>query len=158
VVWEGDFEGLHSLAMVNRALCSALMDRGVDMGLVTGSEAQPIVAAERVPLDPRLAARLGCEPVGGPAQVNVRHRFPPDLRPPASGQWVLIQPWEYGSLPKAWMPMLPNVDEIWAYSRSVRDCYLEAGVPPERVHVIPLGVDPQVFQPGLQPMPFFNTF
>jgi len=63
-----------------------------------------------------------------------------------------MQPWEYGSLPKAWLPMLRRVDEVWAYSRSVRDCYLEAGVPPERVHVIPLGVDPEVFRPGLAPL------
>jgi glycosyltransferase involved in cell wall biosynthesis len=63
-----------------------------------------------------------------------------------------MQPWEYGSLPKAWLPMLRRVDEVWAYSRSVRDCYLEAGVPPERVHVIPLGVDSQVFRPGLDPL------
>jgi len=36
--------------------------------------------------------------------------------------------------------------------RSVRDCYLEAGVAPGRVHVIPLGVDPEVFRPGLAPL------
>ena len=47
----------------------------------------------------------------------------------------------------------PRVDEVWAYSRSVRDCYLEAGVPPERVHVVPLGVDPELFRPGLEPLP-----
>ena len=57
-------------------------------------------------------------------------------------------------MPKAWLPMLRRVDEVWAYSRSVRDCYLEAGVPAERVHVVPLGVDPEVFRPGLEPLPF----
>ena len=41
-----------------------------------------------------------------------------------------MQPWEFGSLPKAWLPALHDVDEIWAYSRSVRDCYLDAGMPP----------------------------
>ncbi len=40
-----------------------------------------------------------------------------------------MQPWEYGSIPKAWMPALRHVDEVWAYSRSVRDCYLDAGMP-----------------------------
>src|SRR5262249_11258825 len=85
-------------------------------------------------------------------QVHVRHRWPPRLDPPAQGRWVLMQPWEFGSLPNAWLPMLRRVDEVWAYSRSVRDCYLEAGVPPERVHVIPLGVAPDVFHPGLAPL------
>ena len=64
-----------------------------------------------------------------------------------------MQPWEYGSLPKDWLPMLRRVDEVWAYSRSVRDCYLEAEVPRERVHVVPLGVAPDVFRPGLEPLP-----
>ena len=47
--------------------------------------------------------------------------------------------------------MLRQVDEVWAYSRSVRDCYLEAEVPREKVHVVPLGVAPEVFRPGLEP-------
>jgi len=149
VVWEGDFEGLHSLALVNRAICRGLVERGIDLGLIqveTGPD------EDRVVLDGCLAGRIGKKRAGGTAQVHVRHQWPPRLEPPAQGRWVLMQPWEYGSLPKAWLPMLRRVDEVWAYSRSVRDCYLEAGVPPERVHVIPLGVDSQVFRPGLDPL------
>jgi glycosyltransferase involved in cell wall biosynthesis len=125
-----DFEGLNSLAMVNRALCRVLLGRGYDLGLVQdavglagGMEAGP-------QLDPRLAARL---------------------EPPPHGRWVLMQPWEFGSLPRDWLPMLRRVDEVWAYSRFVRDAYVEAGVPPERVHVVPLGVDPEVFRPEVSP-------
>jgi len=150
VVWEGDFEGLHSLAMVNRAVCRGLLEREVDLGLLqveTGPD------EDRVALDATLAARMGKRPAGGPAQMHVGHRWPPRMEAPPQGRWVLMQPWEYGSLPKAWLPMLRRVDEVWAYSRSVRDCYLEAGVPPERVHVVPLGVDPEVFRPGLESLP-----
>ena len=71
----------------------------------------------------------------------------------SSGKWVLMQPWEFGSVPKAWLPMLRQVDEVWAYSRYVRDCYRRAGVPPERIPIIPLGVDPEVFRPELEPFP-----
>ena len=28
IAWEGDFEGLHSLALVNRAICRGLGERG----------------------------------------------------------------------------------------------------------------------------------
>ena len=83
----------------------------------------------------------------------MRHRWPPKLEPPAHGRWVFMQPWEFGSLPRAWLPALRRVDEVWAYSRSVRDCYLDAGVPPDHVHVIPLGVDPGVFRPDAEPLP-----
>ena len=46
-----------------------------------------------------------------------------------------------------------EVDEVWAYSRYVRDCYLEAEVPRDKVHVVPLGIAPEVFRPGLEPLP-----
>jgi hypothetical protein len=34
VAWEGDFRGLHSLELVNRALCRELLERGHDLRLV----------------------------------------------------------------------------------------------------------------------------
>ena len=100
----------------------------------------------------RVSGRFERGPEGGPAEVHVRHRWPPKLEPPAQGRWVFMQPWEFGRLPKSWLPALRRVDEVWAYSRSVRDCYLEAGVPADRVHVIPLGADPGVFRPDARPL------
>ena len=123
------------------------------MGLIWDSSHAGVTAeSEGVVLDERLAARVGRGPVGGPAQVSVRHHWPPSLDPPGEGRWVLMQPWEFGSLPKAWLRALHEVDEIWAYSRSTRDCYLEAGVPEGRVRVIPLGVDPEIFKPAQAPL------
>jgi hypothetical protein len=91
VAWEGDFEGLHSLALVNRAVCRELLRRGYDLGLLSDGMDVPSETAERVPLDPRLAARLGRGPDGGTAQVHVRHRWPPRPEPPPHGRWVLMQ-------------------------------------------------------------------
>jgi glycosyltransferase involved in cell wall biosynthesis len=152
VAWEGDFEGLNSLALVNRAFCRELLDRGHDLGLLARPRARE-ATSERLPVAARLQARMGRSPEGGPAQVHVRHSWPPRLEPPPHGRWVLMQPWDFGSLPRSWRPMLDRVDEVWAYSRSVRDAYLEAGVPAERVAVVPLGVDPAVFHPGLAAFP-----
>jgi hypothetical protein len=64
-----------------------------------------------------------------------------------------VQPWEYGSIPKGWLEALGQVDEVWAYTEYVRDCYLAAGVPAERVHVVPLGVDCERFSPQAPPLP-----
>ena len=151
LVWEGDVDGLHSLGLINRALCLALVRRGVDLGLVT--EGVAAVTPERLVPDPALEARRGQLPSGGPPDVWVAHRWPPRLEPPPSGRWAFYQPWEYGSLPKAWLPAALRADEVWAYSRYVRDVYLDAGLPPDRVHVVPLGVDPETFRPGLEPAP-----
>src|SRR5262249_25339718 len=68
--------------------------------------------------------------------------------------FVLYQPWEYGRLPRAWVePIVAVVDEVWAYSRSVERAYLASGIPAEKVRVVPPGVDPDRFRPGLDPLP-----
>src|SRR5262249_17190620 len=112
VVWEGDQQGLHSLALVNRALCRELLARGHDGGLRSGPEHHGVGPPERLPADPRLSGRFGRGPERGPAQVHVRHSWPPLLDPPGQGRWVFMQPWEYGSLPRAWLPALRRVDEV----------------------------------------------
>ncbi len=40
-----------------------------------------------------------------------------------------------------------QADEVWAYSRPVRDAYVRSGVPAERVRVVPLGFHPGFFTP-----------
>ena len=151
LVWEGDFDGLHSLGLINRSLCRALLRRGVDLGLSAGGVG--VVTPERLMPDAGLEARRDRPPAGGPPHAWVAHRWPPRLEPPPAGRWAFFQPWEYGSLPRAWRGAAGRADEVWAYSHAVRDVYLEAGIPPGRVHVVPLGVDPEVFRPGCEPMP-----
>ena len=86
--------------------------------------------------------------------AHVRHQWPPHFFPPPDGHWVIVQPWEFGSLPRSWVgPMTDLVDEIWAYTSFVRDSYLSSGVPADRVHIIPLGIDPLRFHPGPAPLP-----
>ena len=78
--------------------------------------------------------------------VVIRHAYPPNWSPPASGRWVHIQPWEFGYLPLDWAPPLRDlVDEIWAPSNYVRQVYQRSGVPAEKIHVVPWGVDPQTY-------------
>ena len=87
--------------------------------------------------------RRSTAPLPPPADVEVRHQWPPDLSPrplrpagahPAVG--VRRDPVRAGC-----QPLHANVDELWVPSEYVRSMYLEAGVDPERVYVIPNGVD-----------------
>jgi glycosyltransferase involved in cell wall biosynthesis/tetratricopeptide (TPR) repeat protein/predicted O-methyltransferase YrrM len=152
VVWEGALAELHSLALVNRELCRRLVERGHELSL-RPRESPPAAGVPRQALPPLLAERVG-RPLSRPAEVHVRHFWPPEWMPPPCGHWVVMQPWEFGSIPRAWVgPLREAVDEVWAPTRFVRDGYLAAGVPAERVHVVPYGVDPVLYHPGAKPYP-----
>jgi glycosyltransferase involved in cell wall biosynthesis/predicted O-methyltransferase YrrM len=155
IVWEGPQAPAHSFALSNRELCLKLIARGHDLTVVpTGSRAED---DGPIRLHPGLEGRVR-DRADGTADVHVRHQWPPSFEPPPSGRWVVFQPWEFGSIPAAWVgPMSTAVDEVWAYTRYVRDCYIAAGVPAEKVHVVPLGVDPDVFRPGVPPMPLATS-
>lgn len=149
VVWEGAQFVHHSLALVNREMCLALAERGHELSIVPkgGSQFGPEADSRFGELEHRFGARLS-----RPADVHVRHAWPPDFDPPREGHWVMIQPWEFGSVPKLWIEkMRDQVDEVWAYTNFVKQCYVESGMPEQRVQVVPLGVDTVAFHPGVTP-------
>ncbi|MFT7620169.1 MAG: glycosyltransferase involved in cell wall biosynthesis [Planctomycetota bacterium] len=149
VVWEGSQFITHSLAIVNRELCSELIERGIDLGIRLYEEHE--FDAGNDPKLKKLQARFGAAP-SSPTQVHVRHQWPPSFVRPEQGKWVMIQPWEYGFILKSWLaPMREHVDEIWVPSRFVRQCYIDSGLDPRKVFVIPNGVDVQRFSPQAQP-------
>ncbi len=145
ISWEGDQFALNSLALINRELCLRLIDAGYEL-TVASSEALPIQNKNNRRLH-LLTSRLNSL-LNGTAGINVRHQWPPNFNPPAHGHWVMIQPWEYGSLPASWIrPMCDLVDEIWVPSEYVKKCYARSGIPAEQVVVIPNGVDTDRFKP-----------
>jgi glycosyltransferase involved in cell wall biosynthesis len=111
----------------------------------------PACLPEILPLDELLAAQLG-RPLSGPADVHIQFQWPPRSSPPSAGRWVVQQPWEYGSLPRAWSDFMSRqVDEVWVPTHFVRDCYVQSGLEAERVQVVPRGVDAARFHPGVPP-------
>jgi glycosyltransferase involved in cell wall biosynthesis len=146
VVWEGSQFVNHSLAHINRELCVRIA-------------AAPEVELSLIPYEPdafdpshvprlRRLQRLIHRKLSALAAVHVRHQWPPSFTPPPAGAWVMMQPWEFGGLPADWIaPMREHVDELWACTSWVRDCYIRSGIPGDKVRVIPVGVDLERYTP-----------
>jgi glycosyltransferase involved in cell wall biosynthesis len=133
VRWVGDHSTASSLSTINREVGDRLRARHEG------------IALERRATD----GPLGDAPTPHAPEVEVRHQWPPNLSRPAAGRLALIQPWEFGSLPRDWQDALrDDVDEVWVPSAFTREMYLEAGVEPDRVHVVPNGVDLDTLAPG----------
>lgn len=146
VLLEGQFLQPYSLAHVNRELGARLV-REDGMGFYGASYGGTDPA---IRLDPALSERM--LPLESVAQaeplVRIWHLWPPqwDRRP--SGHYIVCQPWEFGELPIAWRDAIARgVDRVWAYSAYVRDIYLRAGVPEQKIGLVPLGVDTSILRP-----------
>ena len=151
IVWQGPFRERHSLALVNRALVGRLIDRGHELSLSPVATPGPMIApgAQWEVFAGRLAKATSRVP-----DVEIRHAWPPDWTPPERGHWVVVQPWEYGSIPRDWvMPLRDLVDELWVPTAFVRNAFVRGGVPVQRVHVVPNGVDIDLFRPGVPALP-----
>ena len=149
VLWEGSFFVHHSLANVNCEVAALLArHRDIELGLIPF---EPHQFDEQAHARYRpIAARFGHRP--RTVRAHVRHRWPPDFTRPDAAVHILVQPWEFGWLPVAWVDAIRDgVDEVWVHTTFVRDAYLRSGVDPERVETIPLGVNPTWFHPSVPP-------
>ncbi len=157
VVWHGAFWAQHSLALVNRELSLSLLDNpDFNTNFSLGVDHFDAVR-DRVRDEARFAPLADVEQNGLPdtPAVTVRHRWPPEFGRVASGKLVVIQPWEFGSLPRHWVSAIERgVDEVWVPSHFVRDTYITSGVPGHKVVVVPNGVNPDVFHTGAAPYSF----
>lgn len=155
VNWEGSLFVHHSLGMVNRELLSELIK---DNRLETGH-----VAYEPDQFIPELSSKYnGLLHIHNKkvedANVHIRHRWPPDFSKPDADKFILMQPWEYGSLPVEWVNNINEyVDEVWVYTTYLKMCYIRSGIPEEKVQVVPCGIDPMQFNPEQKPSDWVNS-
>ena len=147
--WEGSFLDLGSLSHVNREMTAALAAQP-ELELVrVGDSSLPKKLKELSGLK-NLSRQI--KNVAPTAHVTIRQAWPPNWKRPASGAWVLMQPWEFGVLPADWVRSLHEVDEVWAISEYVRRVYVNSGVPPAKVKIVPNGIDPKMFHSQVAPM------
>ena len=151
LVWEGPQLVNSSLALVNRELCTNLERNGFDL-LKINTDNETLKSALKNKYEiPNGRNNKKLDKI----EFHIRHQWPPNLTPPDEGHWIIIQPWEYGSLPKQWVNIFSkSVDEMWVPSNYVRKIYVECGIPSDRVFVVPNGFNPETFNPNVKPYKF----
>ena len=149
VFWEGSFLDSGSLSHVNRELSSRLAECPGTVLTRVGKNNVPRHLGG-MPEFKAIAETLVSFPASSP-DVTIRHAWPPSWQAPKSGAWVLIQPWEFGVAPADWIQHIRHVDEVWVPSEFVRHSYIDSGIPPSKIHVVPNGIDPERFHPNAAP-------
>lgn len=154
ICWKGSQESINSLAGVNREICQRLVGRSHEVSVLPARHPDP--PGERVPLASSLQQAQGRSI--SPAEFHIGHEWPPDFTPPVHGHWIIMQPWEFGSLPRGWLePMATTVDEIWVPTQFVREGFLRSGLVPDQVHVVPLAAADAFFRECKMAYPLRTT-
>lgn len=161
IVWEGTQFQHHSLAIVNRAHClNLLQGTSAELTLVPY---EPDTIAPEGRADYELLAAHDVRRKGWQSSplLWIRHQWPPNPAPPPFGaRWIVMQPFEFGAWPRKYLPAFEQAEEIWTPSTASRLSFIRSGIPPEKVQVIPNGIDPQRFRPygDLFPLPTKKRF
>jgi glycosyltransferase involved in cell wall biosynthesis len=73
--------------------------------------------------------------------MTIYNDWPPQLHPPLSGAWTWHLAWEFTSIPKLWRDVILLSDvRMWVPSTFVMDTLLKAGIPAERITLVPHAV------------------
>lgn len=141
----GPFYVNSSLARINRELAAAVTEAG-DFETAIEPHGLGDVLPQSVPHFEAIAK--GYKVRLSRLDLTVRHHWAPDFDPAPAGKLVCIFPWEYHAVPRQWVEKIErNVTEVWVPSQFVKNALSAGGVQPDRIQVIPNGIDAQMFSP-----------
>ena len=88
---------------------------------------------------------------GAAPDIVIHHDFESHFtafEPPPTGKCIAVRTWDFGPLPPVWTGKINSqFHQYWAYSSWIAEQARTSGVEPERIRVVPLGIDPSVFTP-----------
>ncbi|MBC8097052.1 MAG: glycosyltransferase, partial [Akkermansiaceae bacterium] len=145
ISWEGSFLDFGSLSHVNREFTNQIehLPR-INLSRVSEQKTAPEALAE-------FAKKISSHAPAN-VEITIRHAWPPNWKRPTQGKLVVIQPWEFGSLPEDWVKQSVQVDEFWVPTQTVRRFYTDSGIDSAKVKVVPNGVDTECFNPQAAPL------
>lgn len=152
VVWEGTQFVYHSLALVNREQCLGLINSGeVDLTIIP-YEANTFDPTLNENYHKLIANDIRYKEISNKDLTNmpyvwIRHQWPPKNEIPLGSKWILMQPWEFTSIRKDFVETFNNANEIWTPSNYSRKAFINSGIDPDKIQVIPNGINPDLFSP-----------
>jgi glycosyltransferase involved in cell wall biosynthesis/Tfp pilus assembly protein PilF len=151
IVWEGSQFVYHSLALVNREHCLNILD--------SEQANLNIVPFEKDNFDYTVNLRYQAiqdnlvhikkpvsDDIGNLPYVWIRHQWPTKAERPKGARWIIMQPWEYDVLLENLTNIFSYADELWTPSEFSKQSFINSGIPEDKVHVIPNGINPNVFK------------
>ncbi len=90
---------------------------------------------------------------GDEADFLIHHDFESpftEFEPPARDRTrsIAVRTWDFGPLPRAWVERINRrFQRYWAHSSWIAAQAREAGVEPDRIGIVPHGIDPTLFHP-----------
>jgi len=141
IVVEGNLSPVGSYGIVNANLGRVLSQRGHEVAFVgldiTPTDLSALLAGRDFD---GLRVSEG-EPKWSP-DIRLRQIWPPIwVRRRPEERLVVIQPWEFGSVPLSWIEGINNVDAVWVPSEYCKRGYIQSGIDPAKVWVVPNGFD-----------------
>ncbi|GEM_PF-2686759 len=127
-----------SYGIVNVNLAAALARLGAQATLCPWDQGEDTCQAELEQAWP--GSRLQVCTDGPAFDLRIRQIWPPVWARPTDGaRLVVVQPWEFGTIPLAWLEGANGADAIWVPSSYVKAEYVQSGVPPDKIWVVPNG-------------------
>lgn len=152
IVWEGSQFVYHSLALINREHCSNIIDSAAANLTIIPYENDTFSATDNpkylklMEQDIRFKSDVD-DDIAKLPYVWIRHQWPPKSDPPKGAKWIVMQPWEYSQIPVDFLRIFESCFEVWTPSNYSRNCFIESGVDPNKIQVIPNGINPELFTP-----------
>ncbi len=142
IVVEGASKLDASYGIVNVRLAMALGDLGHEVTLSPWDQSVESCSQAIAHAYPSRADMVVSTVDRSDAEVRIRQIWPPVWsRPRDDSRLVVIQPWEFGSIPLSWIEGASGADAIWVPSSFVKAGYVQSGVAPDKVWVVPNGAD-----------------
>jgi len=136
IFWQGLVFNTSGYARETSLLLDELLRRGLPITIDVLDHREGLAT-----LDPQFIKRLesaeGNPPMGD--FVHVFHFFAPNLIPKKEGavRTICRTTYETDKVPSEWLPVLQEMDQVWVMSEFNRRVFIEDGIRPERIAVIP---------------------